>query len=252
MAQQKCIALISCTKSKTSYPAPARELYSPSHLFTKALAYVEPYADVVYILSAKHGLVALDQRLEPYEQALKSMRPRERGVWAQQVFSRLRELHGSDLSGCTFEFHTGQEYREHLMALLIRAGATCTCPVERLKNGQRMQFYGQKGTAVPVPVAPVQAAAASQTQTAFAPVWRRIEAHAGQTFHLKRGNPFTYKMVVPQTLHLSPVDQAVSYAVFEQAFALVPLAGPGDVNHLWAPSYLYAILRDPRIRQGDW
>lgn len=251
MAQQKCIVLISCTKSNTSYPAPARELYSPSHLFTKALAYVEPYADVIYILSAKHGLIALDQRLEPYEQTLKSMRPRERAAWAQQVFSRLQELHGSDLSGFTFEFHTGQEYREHLAALLTRAGAACTCPVEGLAIGERMQFYGQKGTTAPrgaeQPKAPEQ-----QGKTPFDRVWSRIVAHAGQTFRQARGGEFRFELAGPHTLRLDRTNQALSYAVLQQAFAFVPLPNTSPVQHLRAPSYLYAILMDPRIRQPDW
>ena len=52
------IVFLSCTKSKTSYPAPAQELYSASPMFQKTLAYgksLEP--DRMYILSAKHHLV---------------------------------------------------------------------------------------------------------------------------------------------------------------------------------------------------
>lgn len=80
------IALVSCTKSKTPYPAPARVLYSRSPLFRKALAYVERYAGQIYVLSAKYGLVTLDQQLEPYEQTLKQMPIQERRAWAERVF----------------------------------------------------------------------------------------------------------------------------------------------------------------------
>jgi len=52
---------------KTSYPAPAKELDSVSPLFRKALAYVQHDAEDIYVLSAKYGLVTLDQPLEPYE-----------------------------------------------------------------------------------------------------------------------------------------------------------------------------------------
>ena len=38
----------------------------------------------------------------------------------------------------------------------------------------------------------------------------------------------------------------------EEAAALVPLANTVPVQHLRAPSYIYAILMDPRIRQSDW
>lgn len=87
----RLVTLLSCTKSKTPYPAPARELYSASALFRKALAYVTPYADDVYALSVKYGLVSLDQRLEPYEQTLKKMHASARREWAQRVIGgRLR------------------------------------------------------------------------------------------------------------------------------------------------------------------
>ncbi|WP_375222220.1 DUF6884 domain-containing protein, partial [Symbiobacterium thermophilum] len=59
--------LLGCTKLKTSYPAPAKELDSVSPLFRKALAYVQHDAEDIYVLSAKYGLVTLDQPLEPYE-----------------------------------------------------------------------------------------------------------------------------------------------------------------------------------------
>jgi len=140
------VALLSCTKSKTPYPAPARELYSASALFRRALAYVTPYADDLYVLSAKYGLVSLDQRLEPYEQTLKKMPASARREWAQRVFDQIRARYGTDLANITFEFHAGTEYRQHLEELLTRAGATCTCPVAGLQIGERLRFYGEKQT----------------------------------------------------------------------------------------------------------
>lgn len=94
----RLVALLSCTKSKTPYPAPAPELYSASALFRKALAYVTPYADDVYVLSAKYGLVSLDQRLEPYEQTLKEMPGSVRREWAQRVFDQIQARYGTDLA----------------------------------------------------------------------------------------------------------------------------------------------------------
>lgn len=254
------IALISCTKSKTSYPAPARVLYSESDLFRKALAYVEPYASLVYVLSAKYGLVALDQVLEPYELTLKTMPTRERAAWAERVFSQLQQRHGAELSGFTFEFHTGMEYREHLATILTRAGAVCTCPVEGLPIGERLRFYGEKQTppsrekspppAAKAAVAREQAPPAAR-QEGFGQVWTRIVAHAGEPFYQVRGGAFRYQ-VTGRSLRLDRTDQAISYTHLERAFALVPLPNTAAVQHLRAPSYLYAILMDGRIRQSDW
>jgi len=77
-------------------------------------------------------------------------------------------------------------------------------------------------------------------------VWRRIVAHQGETFHQKRGKPFTYTVdrehVIPNT-----TNQQVLRSQFEKALRLMPLAGPGEIQHLRGPSYIYAILTDARI-----
>lgn len=57
--------------------------------------------------------------------------------------------YGPELAGLTFEFHTGIEYRQHLMPLLDRAGATCTCPVAGLQIGQRLSFYSKRHVPLP-------------------------------------------------------------------------------------------------------
>jgi len=119
-------------------------LYSRSALFRKALGCVERHADQVYILSAKYGLVTLDQQLEPYEQTLKQMPIQERRAWAERVFQQIQARLGPDLSQFTFEFHAGTEYRRHLAPLLTQAGARCTCPVEGLGIGERMNYYDRR------------------------------------------------------------------------------------------------------------
>lgn len=82
-------------------------------------------------------------------------------------------------------------------------------------------------------------------------VWRRIRAHAGEPFHLLRGKEFTYTLR-GDTLEPSTVNQILARSQIEQALDLVPLADTVAVQHLRAPSYLYAILMDARIRRSDW
>lgn len=82
----------------------------------------------------------------------------------------------------------------------------------------------------------------------FDVVWTRIEANQGQDFRQKRGGKFTYVVesgcVVPdRTNRLLPRSH------FEQAFERTPLSGPGQLQDLQGPSYLYAILSDPRIKE---
>lgn len=72
------IALISCSKLKKSYPCKASELYSASTLFSLSYEYAKMNADRIYIISAKHGLVAEDKVIEPYNETLNEKSPSER------------------------------------------------------------------------------------------------------------------------------------------------------------------------------
>lgn len=135
------VGLISCTKSKTTYPAPARELYRPSALFRGALGYLEGRADVVYVLSAKYGLLPLDQVAAPYDQTLKDASPAYRREWAALVLRDIQARHGTSLNGITFEFHAGEAYAAQLRPLLEQAGGTCTSPVQGLPIGGRLHVY---------------------------------------------------------------------------------------------------------------
>jgi hypothetical protein len=82
-------------------------------------------------------------------------------------------------------------------------------------------------------------------------IWMRIEAHAGERFHLIRGAVFSYAVlggsVVPDRTR-----QQIPKSQFEKALALVPLRGPGEIQGLRGPSFVYAILMDPRISMGAW
>jgi hypothetical protein len=85
----------------------------------------------------------------------------------------------------------------------------------------------------------------------IASVWSRMEAHAGEVFEQVRGATFTYRVVAGHVVPDRTVQQ-IPKSHFAKALDLVPLSGPGEVQHLRGPSYIYAILMDPRIRQDDW
>ena len=88
------------------------------------------------------------------------------------------------------------------------------------------------------------------SMTTFNEVWARIVAKAGDTFHQVRGGAFRYQIrgdyLIPDRSNY-PIPRAH----FAEAFRLAPLRSTTDVHHLRGPSYIYAILMDPRIRQGD-
>jgi hypothetical protein len=86
-------AFVSCSKSKKSYPAPARDFYQGA-LFKKALAYAKAHFDHVYILSAKYGVIHPDQIIDygNYDKPLKKMSKKEREEWYQLVKKQMQEL----------------------------------------------------------------------------------------------------------------------------------------------------------------
>ena len=82
-------------------------------------------------------------------------------------------------------------------------------------------------------------------------VWKRIVAHSNETFHQVRGKTFTYE-ARGRTIYLHTTNRMISRTAIEHALQRTPLAGPKDVQDLSAPSYLYGILEDSRIRGDLW
>jgi hypothetical protein len=86
-----------------------------------------------------------------------------------------------------------------------------------------------------------------QHMAGFDEVWHRIVALRGETFRQRRGKPFTYA-VSGNSLKPSTTNRQLPRSHFARAFERAPLDGPGQLQDLQGPSYLFAILTDPRIR----
>ena len=82
-------------------------------------------------------------------------------------------------------------------------------------------------------------------------VWPRIVRHSGHTFHQLRCKPFTYE-ARGRTIYLETTNRMISRTAIEKALERVPLENTVAVQDLSAPSYIYGILMDPRVRAGDW
>lgn len=81
----------------------------------------------------------------------------------------------------------------------------------------------------------------------FDEVWQRIVMLRGETFYQKMGKPFTYA-VSGNSLKPSTTNRRLPRSHFARAFARAPLDGPGQLQDLQGPSYLFAILTDRRVR----
>lgn len=134
----KRIALIACGKTKAPAARPARRLYQ-GDLFQKSLRYAEEIAkaDEAYVLSAKYGLVPMDQTIAPYEKTLNRAGAAEVREWSDKVLEQLREV--ADLERDHFTILAGANYRKHLTPAL----AHYDVPMEGLMFGQQLRFLKQ-------------------------------------------------------------------------------------------------------------
>ena len=128
------IVLISCVSKKLNKPARARDLYI-SPLFRFNLAYAESLKpDEIFILSAKHGLVPIDQQLAPYNETLNAKKVVDVEAWARGVCQQLRRV--ADLENDEFIFLAGERYRRFIVPELRQV----RIPLEGLGLGRQLRF----------------------------------------------------------------------------------------------------------------
>lgn len=132
-ARSRWIVLISCAARKLQHKAKASDLYS-SPLFQRQLAYACKLSpDAIFILSAKYGLVDLDEEIEPYDQTLRDMGISEQRAWAARVLEQLGKK--TCLLSDHFIVLAGDVYRR----FLTPAFYSWEAPLERLTIGKQLQ-----------------------------------------------------------------------------------------------------------------
>ena len=110
----KKIVLISCVSKKLPKKSKAQDLYI-STLFRYNLRYAKSLkADKIFILSAKYGLLNLDEEIEPYNKTLNEMTSDEIKEWANSVLNKLNKI--TDLNNDEFIFLAGDKYRKYLIS----------------------------------------------------------------------------------------------------------------------------------------
>lgn len=130
----KKIILVQCAKKKLDKPAKARDLYI-SPLFRKNLAYAHTLkATKIFILSAKHHLLPLDQTISPYNLTLNDMSVKEIKEWAKKVITDLKRE--TNLNNDEFIFLVGENYRRFLIPEVKKY----KIPMKGLGIGKQLKF----------------------------------------------------------------------------------------------------------------
>jgi hypothetical protein len=89
--------------------------------------------DGIFILSAKYGLLDLEQEIAPYEQTLNNMRVNEVKQWASSVIEQIKKI--STIDETEFVFLAGEKYRKYLLPHIKNA----QIPLEGLRIGEQLQ-----------------------------------------------------------------------------------------------------------------
>jgi hypothetical protein len=133
------IALVGCSGPKLKVPAPARQLYTSQFRATLALA--ERRHHVVYVISAKHELVQLDQVIEPYDRTMADIAKEWRVIWGIRVWDSILRRH-QNVDRQVY-IYAGKDYAKPIQ----RAGfhrAAFHEPLAKMQVGQRLQWLKQQ------------------------------------------------------------------------------------------------------------
>lgn len=128
------VVLISCVSKKLPYKAKAKDIYT-SPLFKMNLKFANSFnPDKIFILSAKYGLVKLEEEIEPYNKTLNNMSDEEIKEWSNKVIKKLKE--NFDLEKDDFIFLAGERYRRYL----IKDIKNYKIPLKGLGIGKQLKF----------------------------------------------------------------------------------------------------------------
>ncbi len=131
------IALISCTKKKKDYKCKTEEMYSESDLFKKTLQYCKQQKfDKIYILSAKYGVLKLDDKIEPYNITLNKIGKQEKIIWGIKISKWIKD--NLDIYDEIYMF-AGKNYYKY-----IDIHNKMNLPLKNLSIGKRLRWLKER------------------------------------------------------------------------------------------------------------
>lgn len=86
------IIFLQCVGMKKQHSCKAQDMYT-SPFFKKSLKYAKQLKpDKILILSAKYGVLTLNQTISPYNKTLKEMSKHKQKVWSIMVVKQLKKM----------------------------------------------------------------------------------------------------------------------------------------------------------------
>lgn len=113
----RTVALISCCKNKLPYKSKVENLYVSESFKVNMSKSDLILPDVKYVLSAKHGLLKMDDEINPYDVTLNNMSEKDIIAWSNKVFDQLTCL--EDIPYTKFIIYADDNYSRHLSKLLL-------------------------------------------------------------------------------------------------------------------------------------
>ena len=86
-------------------------------------------------------------------------------------------------------------------------------------------------------------------------VWRRVAKHQGETFQTASGLPFTYEVEGTGIWFFREgkrINRKLTRTQFDVALSRCPLTSTTEIKDLMDFAYLFALLKDGRIRGQEW
>jgi len=134
----KKIILISCASKKLAFKSKAEDLYI-SALFRLSLAYAKKLKpDRIFILSAKYGLLNLNDEIATYNETLNNKPVSDIKIWAEKVITDLGKM--VNLKNDMFVFFAGKKYREYILPYI----RYYKIPLKDLRIGEQLKFLKGK------------------------------------------------------------------------------------------------------------
>jgi cytoplasmic iron level regulating protein YaaA (DUF328/UPF0246 family) len=134
----KKIVLISCASKKLAFKSKAEDLYISS-LFRFSLSYARKLKpDKIFILSAKYGLLNLNDEIATYNETLNNKPVSDIKIWAEKVVTDLGKM--VSLKNDMFVFLAGKKYREYILPYI----RYYKIPLKGLRIGEQLKFLKNK------------------------------------------------------------------------------------------------------------